>query len=197
MKQLIDTMFFRLGSMKFSESLKHLAELTDVCTYDATLYANNEPKKCMIRKSETTFRPHLVRHLNLLDDEMPEMREYIQNMWNKSTIYINSLNAIPYQCFLVISANKYSVKRHSHGDHMGDTITVVSTLGNDITDAYLYIDDKYKLKYPEPNSGDFAVCFDGNTIHHTEVFDNNYYFHFVYDLAHKVNFEKNIFREIK
>lgn len=196
MKQLIDTMFFRLGAIKFSESFPNLTELTDVCTYDATMYYDNSPKKCMIRKQETTFRPHLVRHLNLLDDEMPEVRKYIQNMWDNSNEYIRQMNVTPYQCFLVISANNWSVGKHTHGDHMGDTITVVSTMGNTESKSYLHLGNNPRLKYPDPNEGNLAVCFDGNIIHHTEMSDYNYYFHFVYDLTEKVNITKNTWVKI-
>jgi hypothetical protein len=189
MKQFSDTFFFRLGAMKFSESFDGLTKLTDVCTYDATMYATNEPKYCMIRKQETTFRPHLVRHLNLLDDEM---RNYIQRMWDASNTFVQSIGIEPYQCFLVISSNRYSVPDHTHGDHMGDTITVVSSLGNSVSDTYLCLGDNTRLKYPEPNEGNYAVCFDGNIVHSMDAHDDNYYFHFVYDLTTSVDFPKNI-----
>jgi hypothetical protein len=189
-------MFFRLGAIKFSESLPNLTQLTDVCTYDATMYMDNSPKRCMIRKQETSFRPHLVRHLNLLDNELPDIRTYIQDMWDSSNDYIQQLNVTPYQSFFIISANKWSVSKHSHGDHMGDTVTVVSTLGDTISDGYLFFGDNVKLKYPDPNQGRFAVCFDSNIIHHTEINDYNYYFHFVYDLVTKYDGEKNILRKI-
>lgn len=189
MNKFSDTMFFKLGAMKFSERFEHLTQLTDVCTYDATMYVNNEPKHCMIRRQETTFRPHLVRHLNLLDDDM---RTYIQTMWNHSNRYVTELNVNPYQCFLVISSNGYSVPDHTHGDHMGDTITVVSTYGDEPTDTYLHLGDNPRLKYPEPSDGYHAVCFDGNILHRTDSHDKNYYFHFVYDLTAKVDFTKNI-----
>lgn len=189
MSRFSDTMFFRLGAMKFSESFESLAKLTDVCTYDATMYHTNEPKNCMIRRHETTFRPHLVRHLNLLDDDM---RNYIQAMWNSSNKFVSSIGVEPYQCFLVISSNSYSVPDHTHGDHMGDTITVVSTMGDSPSATYLHLGENARLKYPEPNEGIFAVCFDGNIVHRMDSHDDNYYFHFVYDLASTVDFQKNV-----
>ena len=188
MSKFSDTMFFRLGAMKFSERFEHLTQLTDVCTYDATMYTTNAPKQCMIRKQETTFRPHLVRHLNLLDEGM---RTYIQTLWNTGNDYIASLGVTPYQCFLVVTSNSYSVPDHTHGDHMGDTITVVSTYGDEESNTYLHLGDSPRLKYPEPNDGTYAVCFDGNTVHSTDAHDANYYFHFVYDLTTKVDYIKN------
>ena len=181
------TMFYRLGAMKFSEEYPTLAKLTDVCTYDATLYDSTRPKQCMIRES-TSFRPHLVRHLNLLEDDM---RDYIQDMWNRGNAYIKNLNVTQYQCFLVITNNKFSVGKHTHGDHMGDTITVVSVLGEDTTNSFLCIGNHTRVKYPELNSGLHAICFDSDAVHYTETFDNNYYFHFVYDLNERVHFVKN------
>ena len=187
MSKFNETMFYRLGAIKFSESFDNLTKLTDVCTYDATMYTTNDPKYCMIRRQETTFRPHLVRHLNLIEDNM---RDYIQQMWNRSNEYIQSLNATPYQCFLVITCNNASVAKHTHGNHMGDTITVVSTMGDSITDTYLNLGDT-TLKYPEPNQGYKAVCFENDLLHSTTSNDDNYYFHFVYDLAHTIDIPKN------
>lgn len=190
-KDFDKTLFWRLGAMKFSEEYDSLTKLTDVCTYDATLYNTNDPKKCMIRGS-TSFRPHLVRHLNLLDDAS---RNWIQALWNKSNSYIANLGVTQYQCFLVITNNSFSVGKHSHGDHMGDTITVVSTLGGSDVDTYLCISDDVRIKYPECGTIK-AVCFDGNIIHHTESNDKNYYFHFVYDLVETVDFTKNEWLDI-
>ena len=196
MNKLVDSMFFRLGAIKFSESFPNLTELTNICTYDATLYSSNQPKKCMIRQEETTFRPHLIRHLNLLDYDMPEMRTYIQQMWDDSNQYIDSLGVEVYQTFFIITKDA-SVKRHSHGDHMGDTVTVFSTLGTSPSNSYLYLGRDCKLTYPDPGEGNYAVCFDCNTIHYTESFDSNYYFHFVYDLTDTVvNIEKNVMKKI-
>lgn len=193
MKPLADTIFFRLGAMKFSESYTGFTKLTDVCTYDATMYATNTPKHCMIRKHETTFRPHLVRHLNLLDDDM---RTYVQHMWDKSNAFVNMIGVEAYQCFLVISSNGYSVPDHSHGDHMGDTITVVSTMGQHPSKTYLHIGDNPELKYPDPGEGNFAVCFQSNVVHRMNSQDTNYYFHFVYDLVTPVDFPKNTWFKI-
>ena len=193
MSKFSETMFFRLGAMKFSESFEGLTKLTDVCTYDATLYANNEPKYCMIRKQETTFRPHLIRHLNLLDDDM---KNYIQDMWDRSNAFVNMLGIDVYQCFLVISSNGYSVPDHTHGDHTGDTITVVSTMGQCPSNTYLHIGDNPGLKYPDPDEGNFAVCFQGNMMHRMNSNDTNYYFHFVYDLTTSVDFPKNAWFKI-
>ena len=192
MSKLSDTMFFRLGAMKFSESFDGLAKLTDVCTYDATLYSDNSAKYCMIRP-DTSFRPHLVRHLNLLEQDQ---REYIQIMWDQSNRYIDNLKLTPYQCFLVITSNRYSVPDHTHGDHLGDTITVVSTVGTSPSNTYLCLEDGTRLKYPDPNEGNFAVCFDSNSLHRMESRDDNFYFHFVYDLVNKCDCEKNMLRKI-
>jgi len=192
LKNLDKTMFWRLGAMKFSEEFKSLTALTDVCTYDATMYTNNAPKKCMIRDT-TSFRPHLVRHLNLLDNEP---RDYIQNLWNKSNDYITELGFTPYQCFLVITNNSFSVKQHSHGDHMGDTITVVSVEGDEPINTFLCIGNNTKILYPNKHSKVHAICFDSNAIHYTYSNDRNYYFHFVYDLCETVNISKNIWTEI-
>jgi hypothetical protein len=190
MNKLVNSQFFKLGAIKFSESFDGLTKLTDVCTYDATLYSDNKPKQCMIRKSETTFRPHLVRHLNMLDDELSKYRDYIQELWDRSLAFVTEQGYTPYQCFLVITSNSYSVLKHTHGEHMGDTITVISTLGEESSDTYLHLDATI-LQYPEPDTSPVVVCFDGNIIHHTDSRDKNLYFHFVYDLETAVTLPKN------
>jgi hypothetical protein len=126
----------------------------------------------------------------MLDEEWLEYREYIQELWDKSLEFVVNQGYTPYQCFLIITSNSYSVLKHAHGEHMGDTITVVSTLGNDLTDTYLHL-GRSVLQYPEPNTEPVAVCFDGNIVHWTRSKDQNLYFHFVYDLDTAATLPKN------
>jgi hypothetical protein len=132
----------------------------------------------------------------MLDGELRVYRDYIQTLWDKSLAFVTKQGYTPYQCFLIITSNSYSVLKHSHGDHMGDTITVVSTMGSESTETYLHLGDNPRLKYPESDSGAVVVCFDGNIIHYTESNDNNLYFHFVYDLEQTATLPKNVWLEL-
>lgn len=190
MKDLVDTKFFRIGSITYDEDPESL-RFSNVATFDATIYADNMPKYSMIRES-TSIRPHLVRNINLLDSDK---KTWLQNFWDQANNYANTLGT-PYQCFLVISGNRHSVAPHSHGDHLGDTVTVVSVQGTSTVDTKLFIDNHTELLYPTTDNNFYAVCFDGNVTHSTQSQDDNVYFHFVYDLINRIDAPKNIWVQL-
>ncbi len=185
MNSFVGTKFFKIGSVVYNHDPEGLA-FSNVATFDASVYADNSPRHSMIREN-TSIRPHLVRNINLLDRQQ---KQWLQNFWNCADQYVNSV-ATPRQCFLVISANGHSVLPHTHGDHLGDTITVVTVQGSGPVSTKLVIENHSELLYPPADNNFYAVCFDSNVVHSTESQDNNVYFHFVYDLAGAVNITKN------
>jgi len=190
MNSFVNTRFFKIGSVVYNHDPEGLA-FSNVATFDATVYANNAPRYSMIRES-TSIRPHLVRNINLLDEQQ---RLWLQDFWNRADQYVNAI-ATPRQCFLVISTNGHSVLPHTHGDHLGDTITVVTVQGTKPVSTKLVIEDHTKLLYPPADNNFYAVCFDSDAVHSTESHDDNVYFHFVYDLEDRVNIPKNIWVRI-
>ena len=185
MNNIAHTRFFKIGSVVYNHEPESVA-FSNVATFDATVYADNSPRYSMIRES-TSIRPHLVRNINLLE---PQQQQWLQNFWNRADQYVKAIGT-PLQCFLVISTNCHSVLPHTHGNHLGDTVTVVSVQGTAPVSTKLVIEDHTRLLYPAADNNFYAVCFDSNAVHSTESQDNNVYFHFVYDLAGTVNIPKN------
>lgn len=190
MKHIVNSRFFKIGSVVY-HPMPESVSFSDVATFDATIYADNQPRLSMIR-DQTSIRPHLVRNLNLLDTES---KKWLQNFWDRADRYVRSIGN-PYQCFLVITGNQHSVASHSHGEHLGDTVTVVSVQGNDPVDTHLVIDGHKRLQYPDADDQFYAVCFDSNVNHGTDSHDHNLYFHFVYDLSHTIDVDKNVWLKI-
>jgi hypothetical protein len=185
MKSIADTRFFRIGSVTYEHEPEAL-KFSNVSTFDASVYSNNQPKYSMIRES-TSLRPHLVRNINLLS---AAEQQWLQNFWNQADQYVHAIGQ-PYQCFLVITKNCHSVATHSHGSHLGDTVTVVSVQGSTPVSTKLIVEDHPALLYPGADDNFYAVCFDSNAQHSTESMDTNVYFHFVYDLVGPAAVPKN------
>lgn len=192
MKNFKDTKFYKMGSLFLFNDSPYLHDT--FCTFDATLYSTNKPQ--CYKNDRNKFHVHLCLYLSVLQNEMPEMAKFIQHMWDTNNEYISKLGAKPYHQFLVIN-HINGVETHSHGDFIdGDTLIFVAVLGNTPSKDCFFVfnESNIKVKYPEPNSGYHFLSFEKNLIHHTECppGDSNYYFHFVNDLTHTIDIQKNV-----
>ena len=187
-----DTKFYKMGSL-FMINNKPLIDET-ICSFDATLYSTNKPLQ--YNQKRIKFHVHLCLYLSILEQEMPEMSKFIQNMWDANNSLLEKLGAKPYHQFLLINHGK-GIDTHSHGNYMpGGTLTCLAVLGNTDTKNSFFVFDEsnIKIRYPKPNSGFHFLAFEENLLHHTECLesDSNYYFHFINDLTNKIHIQTKV-----